>query len=141
MASERQMLVDQLIRHEGLRLKPYMDSVGKITIGVGRNLSDVGISQREAMDLLDHDVDEAVADLAGSFPWFVSLDHVRQRVMIDMRFNLGPTRFRVFKRMLRAMAEQDYPKAASAMRDSVWFQQVKTRGVRLVQMMLTGQDA
>lgn len=139
MGSDRHDLIDQLIQHEGLRLFPYMDSVGKITIGVGRNLSDVGISKREAMDLLDHDLDAAVADLA-AFPWFLTLDAVRQRVMVDMRFNLGPSRFREFKRMLRAMAEQDYPKAASSMRKSLWFTQVKGRGVRLVRMMLTGED-
>jgi hypothetical protein len=28
----------QLIRHEGLRLKPYRCTAGKLTIGIGRNL-------------------------------------------------------------------------------------------------------
>jgi lysozyme len=133
-------LVDQLIRHEGRRLFPYTDSVGKTTIGVGRNLDDVGISEEEARYLLDHDIDGAVADLTSSFPWFSALDDVRQRVMIDMRFNLGPTRFRGFKRMLRMMAEGNYVQAAASMRDSLWYRQVKGRGVRLVQMMLTGKD-
>jgi lysozyme len=138
--SARQQLVDQLVRHEGLRLKPYMDSVGKITIGVGRNLSDVGISSREAFDLLDHDLDEALIDLQ-AFPWFVGLDPVRQRVIVDMRFNLGPTRFRLFKRMIAALTAKDYQKAAVSMRESLWYRQVKSRGVRLVRMMQTGEDA
>lgn len=138
--SARQSLVDQLILHEGLRLKPYMDTVGKITIGVGRNLSDNGLSSAEAMSLLDHDIDEAVADLAGAFPWFLQLDEVRQRAMVDLRFNLGPARFRDFKRMIRAMAEKNYPKAAGALRESLWYTQVKSRGVHLVQMIVTGAD-
>ena len=50
-------LRDQLIIDEGLRLRPYRDSVGKLTIGVGRNLDDVGISNDEAMVLLDHDIE------------------------------------------------------------------------------------
>ena len=137
---DRQALMDQLIRNESLRLYPYVDTVGKITIGVGRNLSDKGLSSAEAMMLLDHDVDEVITDLAGSFPWFCDLDSVRQRVLCDMRFNLGPSRFRGFKRMLRALGEKDYPKAAAAMRDSLWFLQTKTRGVRLVKMMLTGRE-
>ena len=111
--TQHQTLIDQLIQHEGLLLKPYMDTVGKITIGCGRNLSDVGISHAEAMMLLDHDLDAAVADLA-SFPWFATLDAVRQRAVCDMRFNLGPSRFRSFKRMLRMMSEGDYPRAAAA---------------------------
>lgn len=137
--SEHQDLVDMLILHEGLRLFPYMDTVGKITIGAGRNLSDKGISHAEAMVLLEHDLDEAVADLS-SFPWFLTLDATRQRVMIDMRFNLGPSRFRGFKRMLRAMGEGDYNRAAKAMRNSVWAQQVKIRADRLIRMMRTGEE-
>lgn len=117
-----------------------MDSVGKITVGVGRNLSDKGISNAEAMILLDNDLDEAVSDLTGSFPWFVTLDTVRQRVMVDLRFNLGPDRFREFKRMLRMMNERDYPKAAESMRNSLWARQVKTRADRLIQMMISGSD-
>ena len=137
--SDRQKLVDQLMQHEGLRLKQYMDSVGKMTIGCGRNLTDVGISQAEAMILLDHDIDLAIGDCA-TFPWFVTLDAVRQRVMIDLRFNLGPRRLRSFKRFLRLMAESDYAAAAGALRDSLWYRQVRSRGVRLVRMMATGLD-
>lgn len=134
------MLVDQLIAHEGRRRFPYMDSVGKITIGIGRNLSDKGLSDTEVMTLFDHDLDEAVADLAGAFPWFRELDAVRQRVLVDLRFNLGPARLRGFKRLLRMMAERNYPLAAAALRDSLWYRQVKRRGVRLAQMMVTGTD-
>lgn len=138
--SDRQRLVDDLIRDEGLRLKPYMDAVGKITIGVGRNLSDVGLSSREVMDLLGHDIDEAVTDLA-TFPWYLTLDEVRQRAMTNLRFNLGPRRFRDFKRMIRAMSDGDYQKAGAAMRDSPWYDQVKARATRLVSMILTGKDS
>lgn len=137
--SARQDLVDQIIRHEGLRLKPYEDSFGNLTIGVGRNLTANGISNKEAMQLLDHDLDEAVADLA-MFPWFLELDAVRQRVLVDLRFNLGPTRLRTFTRLLKALAVKDYQKASVSMRESAWFSQVKHRGVELVQMMQTGAD-
>lgn len=46
-------LHDMLIRHEGLRLKPYHDTVRKLTIGIGRNLDDVGITHEEALILLE----------------------------------------------------------------------------------------
>ena len=138
-AEDRAALVVQLRLHEGQRVKPYMDTVGKITIGVGRNLSDKGLTADEVALLLDHDLDEALADCA-TFPWFEALDAVRQRVLVDMRFNLGPTRFRAFKRMLRALSEQNYEWAATAMRESAWYRQVKARGARLVRMMRTGED-
>jgi lysozyme len=137
--SERHDLMDQLIRHESLRLKPYMDSVGKITIGVGRNLSDVGITTAEAMVLLENDINDVLADLR-TFDWFPGLDAVRRRVLVDMRFNLGPSRFRGFKAMLRYVSVGEYELAAKAMRNSLWAKQVKTRADRLIVMMRTGRD-
>lgn len=59
------VLKDMLIRHEGLKLKPYRDTVGKLTIGAGRNLNDLGISEREAMFLLDNDIMERAGRRAG----------------------------------------------------------------------------
>ena len=138
--SDRQRLVDQLLLHEGLRCKPYTDTVGKITIGVGRNLTDVGISKREALDLLDHDLDAAIADLASAFPWFLELDAVRQRVLVDMRVNLGLTRLRGFVNMLQAVEQGDYLTASEHMRASRWAQQVKFRADRLANMMASGLD-
>src|SRR5580765_6037026 len=96
-------LEDQLIRDEGLRLKPYTDTVGKTTIGVGRNLTDVGISKDEALLLLNNDLDAAIADLS-RFPWFVALDAVRQRAVVDLRFNLGMGGFLLFQRFIHDMA-------------------------------------
>ena len=49
-------LKDMLIRHEGLKLKPYLCTAGKLTIGVGRNIQDRGITYQEAMMLLENDI-------------------------------------------------------------------------------------
>ena len=137
--TDRQRLVDQLILHEGVRAKPYMDTVGKITIGVGRNLSDVGLHESEIFVLLGNDLDDVVHDLS-TFPWFAGLDPIRQRVLCDLRFNLGPTRFRGFKILLRKMSEADFPAAAHALQHSLWYSQVGTRGPRLVKMLRSGED-
>ena len=110
----RQQLIPQLIRHEGLRLFPYTDTVGKVTIGVGRNLTDVGISESEAYLLLDNDLDEVLCDLE-DFPWFTGLNSVRQLVVADMRFNLGPLGFRKFTRTLASIESGQYAKAATEM--------------------------
>ena len=138
--SDRGLLIDEIVKDEGLRRFPYIDTVGKCTIGIGRNLTDKGISKREAFDLLDHDLDECVADLA-SFPWFLTLDAVRQRAVCNLRFNLGPGRFRSFKRFLSAMAIKNYGKAAAELRDSKWFRQVqKSRSARILHHIATGEE-
>jgi lysozyme len=137
---DRAALRQQLVRHEGLRLKPYRCPVGKLTIGVGRNLDDCGITDDEAMTLLDHDIDRCVRQLAGRFTWFPDLDPVRQRALVDLCFNVGFTALLDFKQTLAAVGRGDYTSAGTRLRDSRWYQQVGARGPRVVTMLTTGQE-
>ena len=134
---QHQALVDELIRDEGVRAKPYMDTVGKVTIGCGRNLTDVGLSQAEIMVLLENDIHRAVVE-AETFGWFGGLDETRQRVILNMLFNLGKSRFSLFKDTIHAIAVQNYEQAAQHMLASAWAHQVGKRADRLAEMMRTG---
>jgi lysozyme len=125
----------QLIHNEGLRLKAYLCTEGKITIGVGRNLEDKGVTEAEALFLLRNDIDECVNDLEKIFENFSGLDSDRRMVLVDMRFNLGPRKFRKFKRMIRAVNQRDFDRAAEEMKNSKWYAQVGVRSKRLCKMM------
>ena len=125
--------------HEDERLKPYRCTAGKLTIGVGRNLDDVGITREESDFLLSNDIKRVEAELDATFPWAKSLDEVRRAVMLDMLFNLGLGRYRGFRKHLAALQRGDFQAAATEMIDSLWYRQVKSRGVRLVNMIRTGQ--
>ncbi len=133
-------LTDELLRDEGLRLKPYTCTAGKLTIGVGRNLTDRGITKTEAMLMLAHDIDDCCDDLDRALPWWRTLDPVRQRVLANMCFNLGLAKLLTFKNTLAAVEAGDYLRAADGMRASLWARQVGQRAERLAQMMATGQD-
>jgi lysozyme len=128
-----------LILHEGIRLRPYTDTVGKLTIGVGRNLTDRGITLAEAMLLLDTDLDECLRWLRATFPWWADLSPARQAALVDLRFNLGGAGLLKFKRFLAAMEAGDYGRAAEALRASRWARQVKTRAPRVIRMVETGE--
>lgn len=128
----------ELRRDEGVRLKPYRDSVGKLTIGVGRNLDDVGISDVEADTLLGNDINRSVADLDAHLPWWRKLDEVRQRVLANMAFNMGITKLLTFKNTLYHVQAGEYLEAAQGMMSSLWARQVGPRAVRLAQMMRDG---
>jgi lysozyme len=128
-----------LIRDEGLRLKPYRDTTGRLTIGVGRNLTDVGISELEAMEMLDHDIDEAVGALTRSFPWFQTLEGPRQQVLVNLCFNIGIGGVQGFKQMLADLAVQNYGGASRELVASTWSTQVGGRATRLATQMLTGE--
>ena len=126
---------DQLIKHEGLRLKPYKCTAGKLTIGVGRNLDDVGISEQEALDMLFNDVGKCLSDLREIFRQFDQLPENIQLVLVDMRFQLGPSRFRAFKAMIRAVNGLDWDEMARQMKASAWYLQVKNRADNLIEMV------
>lgn len=136
-SAERDALRAQLIKHEGLRLFPYVDAVGKTSIGVGRNLTDRGITDAEARFLLDNDINTAINALV-VFPWFPDLDTVRQRAFVDLCFNLGLTRLRGFVKMLAAAERQDWTAAATALLDSRYHVQVGQRARTLAAMLETG---
>ena len=121
----------------GPDLFPYRDTVKKLTIGYGRNLTDRGITREEAELMLDYDLNLAIAD-ASSLPYWDSLSPVRQIVMSDMSFNLGLSRLRGFKKLHAALAIQDYNLAGHEMQDSKWYRQTERRAKVLVAAMKTG---
>ena len=126
-----------LIYDEGLRLKPYLCTSNKLTIGVGRNLEDNGISKTEAMIMLDNDI-LYLNEKFSEFDGFLRLDEVRRAVIISMAFNLGFKGFMSFKNLIKALKNDDYELAVVEMLNSKWANQVKNRAVRLAKMMETG---
>lgn len=150
-------LRSQLILEEGLRLLAYHDTVGKLTIGVGRNLdnnpfspselSAIGhdgrtqaITHDQAMLLLDNDINAVCAVLDHDLPWWRFLDEIRARVLVDLCFNMGIYKLLGFGHFLSDLRTNTYDKAADDLQNSLWYAQVKSRGVRLVVMIRTGKD-
>lgn len=136
---DKTKLAEQLKKHEGLRLKPYTDTVGKLTLGIGRNLEDKGITEQEALFMLNNDVDYFYEQLNKSIPWFKGLDDARQNVLVNMAFNLGVTGLLTFKNMLEECKNEQYNFASIEMLDSKWAKQVGNRSLELSQQMLTGE--
>lgn len=137
---DRQKLIRQLRRHEGERLKPYRCTAGKLTIGIGRNLDDRGITAEESAYLLNNDIDRVWTELQTRLPWTTGLSDVRQRVLLDMAFNLGIDGLLKFRSTLATIQAGQYHKAGEMMLDSLWARQVGMRAHRLSKMMQTGID-
>ena len=129
----------QLIRHEGKKLFPYVDTIGKLTIGVGRNLSDVGISEDEVLYLLHSDIDKARRNLSKWLPWTEMLDRVRYEVLVNMTFNMGIGGLLQFKNTLKLIKESKYKEASIEMLKSRWAKQVGSRAIELSKQMKTGE--
>ena len=159
MKYRKEHLLQELVKHEGLRLQVYQDTLGIDTIGIGRNLKDRGISKEEldeldiptidhvyeygiteadAMLLAENDVQIVEEELLRAHPCVEDLDAVRQLVLVDMAFNMGVPRLCKFKKMWNAVHEKKFDIAAKEMLDSRWANQVKSRSVKLANAMHNG---
>ena len=138
-----------LIKHEEKRHKPYDDATGKecktgdiiegkITIGIGRNIQEVGLSDDEIEYLLQNDIKRVEQELKDIFPDFDEFPENVKIVLIDMDFNLGKSRFLTFKKMIQAVKERNWEKMVEEMKNSKWCKQVKSRcvdNVKLINMI------
>jgi lysozyme len=129
-----------LTRHEGYEKKPYVDTVGKITIGVGWNLTDNGLPDEIIERLLDISINMAEAMLDARIPWWRKLDDARQAVVLNMAFNMGGKLF-TFVNTIAAIKRGEWEKAADGMRASKWAKQVGKRAEELARIMETGDEA
>ena len=160
MKYRREHFIDELIKHEGLKLQVYKDTLGIDTIGIGRNLEDRGITKQELDELdipsIDHvyeygiteadavylatnDVQIVEEELVRAHPCVDRLDSVRQLIVMDMAFNMGVPRLCKFKKMWAAIHEEKFDIAAKEMLDSRWARQVKGRATKLANAMHNGE--
>lgn len=145
----RRILEPMLLDHEAKRRFPYDDKTGhpptlptkgKITIGIGRNLTDKGLSEAEILYLFNNDLREA-EEIARSVLGMAEFDKLsvnRQAVLVNMAFNLGRIGLSGFHETLRAIREERYSDAAIRMKASLWAKQVGDRAVALAEMMKNG---
>tara|TARA_R110000796_G_scaffold245320_1_gene369490 strand:+ start:2174 stop:2812 length:639 start_codon:yes stop_codon:yes gene_type:complete len=142
-------------RHEGRRSKVYKDSLGVPTIGIGYNLKNstakedldkIGtnlndvlrgkeLSNKQINALFNLSLHRSLNDAKIYYPGFNTLPDTAKGILVDMAFNLGLSRLEKFKDLKAALKVGNYNQAADAMVDSLWYKQVKSRGVRLVNMM------
>ena len=132
-------LVEQLKQHEGLRLTPYKCTADKWTIGVGRNLEDVGISEEEAEMLLHNDIQRAKAQLVQKFPWTQQLDEVRLAALINFTFNVGIGTVSKFVNAMALLKDGKFDMAASEFLQSRWATQVGQRAIEVTEQIRTGE--
>ena len=132
-------LQDQLVVHEGLELKPYRCSADKLTIGVGRNIQEVGITKDEAMTLLTNDIARVAGECTREFPWFLGLTPLRKEAVINLVFNMGMATFKKFKKTIAYIEEGDFERAGVELLDSNYARQVGQRSQDVANMLADGE--
>ncbi len=130
-------LKSDLIQAEGAKLKPYKDLYGNITIGIGRNLDDLGLSQDEINYLFENDIKRVISEIE-TIPGYDSLSDARQRVLAEMCFNMGIERLCEFHHMLIAIEKGDIQAAHDEILDSDAARELPSRYSRLADLWLRG---
>lgn len=125
-----------LTAHEGRRKFPYTDSVGKLTVGIGHNLTDIGVSDAVINLMFSEDIKKTL-DFLGTQPWWLKLDDVRQVAIADMTFDLM-SKLLEFHGMIAALEAKDWNLAATHLLDSLFARQTGKRATDLAQMIRTG---
>ena len=132
-------LEEMLIRQEGKRKFAYECTAGKISIGVGRNLEDRGLSDDEIMFMLRNDIEISSTELSKNFDWFSSLNQARQDALISMHFNIGLGKLLQFEKTLKHLEDSNFNAASEEMLCSKWADQVGKRAIELSLMIRTGK--
>jgi lysozyme len=132
------ILRPQLVIDEGRRSKIYIDTRGKWSVGIGRNLTDKGLSTAEIDFLFGNDVAEAEREARAVFITFDQLSDARKAVVVNMAFNMGQKTLEQFHGTIAAVNGGDFEEAARDMLASRWATEVGARAVRLADAMRKG---
>lgn len=133
------LLKADLVRDEGLRTTAYFDTLGYITIGVGRLIDSKkggGITEAEAMTLLGNDIAKVTAQIDKELPWWKSRSESTQRGMANMCFQLGLNGLLAFKNMLSCLQAGDYAGAKREALDSAWAKQTPNRAAHVTALFV-----
>jgi len=138
------VLIEMLKRHEGSKINSrgrhilYKCSADKWTCGYGRNAEENGFSEDEAELMLQNDIEQASKDAKSLFPDFDGFTTNRQNALIDMVFNLGINRFKLFKNTIRAIKRDDCTAAARLAKQSRWHNQFWIRAIEIENLLEKG---
>lgn len=150
------LVANQIKLDEGYRPIPYQDSLGLWTVGWGHLLEDEIVGRAWAnssfgnlmnwlCDVNTHetwfqeDLDQAKRDAAKFAAGFWDdLTVGRREVLIQMAFQLGYSRLRMFVKFREGLIAGDWQMAHDEMLNSRWHTQTKARVERLAGCMLEG---
>lgn len=147
------LITKRFIKEEGLKLKPYRCSQGKLTIGIGRCIDtnpfteeekraigdwEHGITKNAAMMLFRNDITRCERQLRDNISFYLKLDKERQFALLDMCFQLGLNGLLKFKKMLDYMRWGKFQLASKECLDSLYAQQTPARAKRIAKLISDG---
>lgn len=136
----------EIERDEGVKLEIYLDHLGYKTCGIGHLCVEfkdpefdmkVGdpVSVIRVGELFENDIQRTLRDCRVIHPDFDTLPDEVQKILANMCFQLGLTRFLKFKKTHDYIKQRDWKATANEMLDSLWAKQTPARAQRLSDRM------
>ena len=136
-----------IIKHEGVRYKPYKDSLGLWTVGVGHLIGDGKtlpddmdrtFSADEIAQMFEKDY-EHHKKIAEKTPGYQKANKAAKGAMIDLAFNMGYW-WPKWPRTSNLLKRGDFAGAATELKDSKWYTQVGYRADTIVGLVASAGD-
>lgn len=150
MSNFVEQVVDDLVGHEGYVNAVYKDTLGFKTLGIGHLIlskddehfltEGAYVGDWAILRYFFNDTAQKISDVEKLFPDIKGYPEPVQRVLLNMMFNLGITKLSGFKKMIAAVRKNDFETAADEMVDSLWYRQVRRRGLELVALMRSAAE-
>jgi lysozyme len=137
-----------IMRHEGVKTKPYKDSRGLWTVGVGHLIGDGHslppewdreLSMPEVMALFDKDF-ESHKKAAATVPNYDKLNPQGQAAMIDLAYNMGGAWWHRWPQFTKFMQDFNIEGAVNSLQTSAWYTQVGARAREVVGLLATNEN-
>ena len=132
-----------IIAHEGKRYRPYQDTLGLWTVGVGHLIGDGKslppemnreFSEDEIMAMFEKDYAHH-RSAAMNIPGFDKLDGRGQGALTDLTFNMGPSWISKWPKLKKQLEAGDTQSAAKNLEQSKWYGQVGNRAPTIVSLL------
>ncbi len=147
ISSEDKDIKAMIIKHEGVRFKPYKDSVGLWTVGVGhligdgKNLPDDmnrTFSASEIAQMFEEDYKHH-KKIAEKTPGYQKANKAGKGAMIDLAFNMGYW-WPKWPNTSAALKAGNFEAASRGLEDSKWYTQVGYRADTIVNLIASAGD-
>ena len=128
-------LIESVKESEGFRSKVYKCTEGFDTIGYGFAIKDLELDEDICHQILVKILNDLIDNANDKFPFLLELPDEKADIVYEMIYQMGLNGVSKFKKMLKALEDQDFEKASVEMLDSLWAKQTPNRAQEMARHM------
>ena len=113
-------LIESIKKHEGFSPVVYKCTAGYDTIGYGKRIKYLKVTEEQAIEWLEEDLGHLHYVLADKYDCFLPASEEVKDIVMEMNYQLGVSAFSKCKKTIQYIKVKDYKAASIEMLDSKW---------------------